>query len=194
MQLRSKPIVFIAATALAAGIAVPSALALSGGGSRPTLPAQVSRTDDRAEHPTPEVEKPENEAEVETEKSAAPAPAPAPAPAVAPAAVLTNAPGATGDANRSAVAAEHSQASEHRATAPGQPAQQATATDDHPKGADDTTAETENEQENEQENEAIEVEHHGGDDSHSGDSSSSGSNSGRGSNSGHDSSGSSGGR
>src|SRR3954470_14646942 len=62
MQLRSKPMVFAAATALAVGIAVPSAVAATGHGSRPSFVTPARHSDDK---PETEVEhaRPETEAE-----------------------------------------------------------------------------------------------------------------------------------
>jgi hypothetical protein len=129
MPFPKKPLVFLASGALAAGIAIPGAMALSSGGERPNLPAQVQR-DDTAEHAVPE--------------PAAQAPAPTPA--------VANIPGATGDANRSATAAEHSQADEHRATAAGEPAN----------GRHDEGTEVEDENEAEHEHADNDDQHHDG--------------------------------
>ena len=49
MSFPKKPLVFIASSALAIGVAIPGAMALSGGGERPTLPAQVKSDDAKAQ-------------------------------------------------------------------------------------------------------------------------------------------------
>src|SRR5436190_1407258 len=121
MPFPKKPLVFIASSALAIGVAIPGAMALSSGGQRPTLPAQV-KSDDAAE-----------------------------------------------------------QAGEHRATAPGQPANGVRADDNGTEAEHEdeaTEVENETEAEHENENEATEESHHGGDDSRHGSTS--------GSDSGHD--------
>src|SRR4051812_38390507 len=166
MSFPKKPLVFIASSALAVGVVIPGAMALSSGGERPTLPAQVMT--DAAEHAT-EAEHAKVEAEHEAENEAAEHEAENEAAEheaeneaaehEAPPATNTNVPGANGDAHRSSVAAEHSQADEHRAVAPGQPANGV---------RDDDVGEVEHEgaehEGAEQEDEENENANHGGDD------------------------------